>query len=220
MEGLHPRRGHEPVLRQHPGPRAGEADALSLRLPRAPLPDHLLPSGNTDAPSLWLCICLEAIWLKELCALLLWGWRGPRGRCACSTQLCCNTGLPRHILMVSIHVACVCACVRACVCVVCVLCGVCMWCVCVLCGVCMWCVCVVCLCVVCVLHVCVCVRACMCMWCVRGLMCVCVCATLTSHSPHTTSPPAAVVTTAMPFQLQRPRTTVEMALVGTAVTEP
>ena len=181
MEGLHPRRGHEPVLRQHPGPRAGEADALSLRLPRAPLPDHLLPTGNTDAPSLWLCVCLEAIWLKELCALLLWGWRGPRGRCACSTQLCCNTGLPRHILMVSIHVACVCACVRACVCGtsrVTRQCGVC--------------------------DVCVCV--------------------FVLHSPHThltlTSPPAAVVTTAMPFQLQHPRTTVEMALVGTAVTEP
>ena len=120
------------MLRQHPGPRAGKADALSLRLPRTPLPDHLIPTGNTDAPSLWLCVCLEAIWFKELCALLLWGWRGPRGRCACSTQLCCNTGLPRHILMVSIHVAC--ACVRACVCGtsrVTGQCGVCDVCVCV-----------------------------------------------------------------------------------------
>ena len=79
---------------------------------------------------------------------------------------------------------------------------------------------------------CVHVRACMCMWhCpasqdnVGYVMCVCVglcytLLTLSSHSPHTTSPPAAVVTTAMPFQLQLPRTTVEMALVGTAVTEP
>ena len=109
------------------------------------------------------------------------------------------------------HTCCMCVHVRACMC---------MCCVCVV-----WCVYVVCVCCVsmcCVCVACVRVRACVHVYvvCTWFDVCVCVCATLTSHSPHTTSPPAAVVTTAMPFQLQRPRTTVEMALVGTAVTEP
>ena len=79
---------------------------MPLWLSRAPLPNHFISAGHTDAPSLRVCLCLEEDWCKELCYLLLWGWGCPRGGCACSTQLCCYIGLSCDILLVRVY-ACV-----------------------------------------------------------------------------------------------------------------
>ena len=60
----------------------------------------LLLHSHPTPKSSWLCIWYKAVWEEELCHLLLWRWRSSRRRCTCRNELCIDTGMSGHILLV------------------------------------------------------------------------------------------------------------------------